>query len=115
MRPFTLAKQAGMFGKRPNNQPTSRFAKLPNCRLANRCGGADEVGPVLQQPLGSFPGPFREVIGKLGDLTPHAFNCLLDIVIHCGWNRKPAAASVAAWRWASPSGLAQISFDSLLP
>src|SRR5690242_18035073 len=37
--------------------------------------------------------------------TPFSF--LLVMVINCGWNRKPATASVASMRWASPSSLAR--------
>ncbi|MGY3599875.1 hypothetical protein ACVIGB_007924 [Bradyrhizobium sp. USDA 4341] len=37
--------------------------------------------------------------------TPFSF--LLAIVINCGWNRKPATASVASIRCASPSSFAR--------
>ena len=36
------------------------------------------------------------------------------MVIHCGWNRKPATASVASIRWASPSSLARSASAGVL-
>jgi hypothetical protein len=93
----------------------SRKTQIGHMQLPSPCGSTREKALYwaarLRRQLTVRPDHSQDQLEKsfsnCGTSFQTPFSFLLMIVIHCGWNRKPAAASVASMRWASPSSLAR--------